>query len=137
MPGSASDIAGAVFFDPITRRIPKIHLDTKHLAGQIYIHLRSVIENGGGRTTPYKEAASIWIVDPDAPDALGDPPHNVTVLYAPWLIACSKKGCFLGPEEEDWCGFRVPLAEFSPPSLSYPELEPTPVPKPKSFPNTL
>jgi hypothetical protein len=44
MPGSASDIAGAVFFDPITRRIPKIHLDTKHLAGQIYIHLRSVIE---------------------------------------------------------------------------------------------
>jgi hypothetical protein len=77
----------------------------------------------------------------------------VTVLYAPWLIACSKKGCFLGPEEEDWCGFRVPLTvstvhvapneltrlfhcsqEFSPPSLSYPELEPTPVPKPKSFP---
>ncbi|CAE6433069.1 unnamed protein product [Rhizoctonia solani] len=133
MPGSINNISTAVFFDPVARRIPKIHLDTKHLDGQVYIHLRSIIESGGGRTTPYKEAASIWIVSPDAPDALGDPPHHVTMLYAPWLIACSKKGCFLGSEQEDWCGFRVPLKESIPPSLSYPELEPTPAPKPNSF----
>ncbi|KAF8758757.1 Cytochrome P450 sterol C22-desaturase [Rhizoctonia solani] len=122
----------AVFFDPVARRIPKMYLDTKHLNGQIYIHLRSIIESDGGRTTPFKEAASIWIVNPDAPDALGSPPHGVTVLYAPWLIACSKKGRFLGPEQGDWCGFRVPSKGSLPPSLAYPEHEPTPAPK--SFP---
>ncbi|KAJ1310289.1 hypothetical protein OPQ81_007029 [Rhizoctonia solani] len=135
MSSSTNNISTAVFFDPATRHIPKIYLDTKHFSGQIYIHLRSIIESGGGRITPYQETASIWIVDPEAPNALGDPPRGTTVLYAPWLIACSKKGYFLGSEQGDWCGFRVPLKESSPPPLSYPEPEPTPAPKPQSFPN--
>ncbi|CAE6412379.1 unnamed protein product [Rhizoctonia solani] len=151
MPSPADSLSTAVFFDPVTRSIAKIYLDTKHLTGQIYIRLRSIIENGGGRITPYKEAASIWIngggritpykeaasiwiVDPEAPNALGDPPLHITVLYAPWLIACSKEGRFLGAEQGDWCGFRVPLEEPSLHPLAYPEPESTPAPKSKSFP---
>ncbi|CAE6460395.1 unnamed protein product [Rhizoctonia solani] len=134
MPSPADSLSTAVFFDPVARSIAKIYLDTKHLTGQIYIRLRSIIENGGGRITPYKEAASIWIVDPEAPNALGDPPLHITVLYAPWLIACSKEGRFLGAEQGDWCGFRVPLEEPSLYPLAYPEPESTPAPKPKSFP---
>lgn len=134
MPSPADSLSTAVFFDPVTRSIAKIYLDTKHLTGQIYIRLRSIIENGGGRITPYKEAASIWIVDPEAPNTLGDPPLHVTVLYAPWLIACSKEGRFLGAEQGNWCGFRVPLEEPSPYPLAYPEPESTPAPKSKSFP---
>ncbi|CUA72356.1 hypothetical protein RSOLAG22IIIB_01023 [Rhizoctonia solani] len=129
------NVATAVFFDPVLRRVAKIYLDTKHLPGQIYIRLRSIIENGGGRITPLKEAASIWIVDPEAPNALGDPPLHITILYAPWLIACSRKGCFLGAEHGDWCGFRVPLREDSPHPLAYPEPEPTPAPNLKPQPS--
>ncbi|KAH7340372.1 hypothetical protein B0J17DRAFT_316509 [Rhizoctonia solani] len=134
MPSPADNFSATVFFDPVTRSIAKIYLDTKHLTGQIYIRLRSIIENGGGRITPYKEAASIWIVDPEAPNALGDPPLHITVLYAPWLIACSKEGRFLGAEQGDWCGFRVPLEEPPLRPLAYPEPESTPAPKSKSFP---
>ncbi|KAG8764192.1 hypothetical protein FRC11_000046 [Ceratobasidium sp. 423] len=85
MPSLPDNISTAVFFDPIARRIAKIYLDTKHLTGRIYISLRSIIESGGGRITPIKEAASIWIVDPDAPNALGDPPHNITEPSLPPL----------------------------------------------------
>ncbi|CAE6426040.1 unnamed protein product [Rhizoctonia solani] len=134
MSSLTDNISTAVFFDPVLRRIAKIYLDTKHLTGQIYIRLRSIIESGGGRITPMKEAASIWIVAPEAPNALGDPPLHITVLYAPWLVACSKKGYFLGAEHGDWCGFRVPLRGPSPHPLAYPEPEPTPAPKPQSFP---
>ncbi|CAE7206345.1 unnamed protein product [Rhizoctonia solani] len=137
MPNLAENISSSVFFDPVLRRIAKIYLDTKHLTGHIYIRLRSIIESGGGRITPMKEAASIWIVDPEAPNALGDPPLHITVLYAPWLIACSKKGCFLGAEHGDWCGFRVPSEGSSSRTLAYPEPTPAPAPgpsfKPQSF----
>ncbi|KAF8602683.1 hypothetical protein BDV93DRAFT_523791 [Ceratobasidium sp. AG-I] len=97
-----------MFQDPITGRVVKIYLDQKHIQGQIYAALRNIVENGGGRITSKQDSASIWIVNPDAPYALGEWKEGVPVLFAPWLFACATQGSLLGTNHGNWCGFKVP-----------------------------
>ncbi|KAG9127947.1 Vacuolar protein sorting-associated protein 4 [Ceratobasidium sp. 392] len=46
-------------------------------------------------------------VDPDAPHALGEGRDGATILFAPWLLACTTYGGVLGAAEGNWCGFEV------------------------------
>ncbi|KAG9099544.1 hypothetical protein FS749_001031 [Ceratobasidium sp. UAMH 11750] len=96
-----------IFLDPITGQVLRIYLDTTHLRGDIFIKLRNIVESGGGCVTSSKEDASIWIVDPDTPHALGEGRDGATVLFAPWLLACVSHGSVLGTTEGNWCGFKV------------------------------